>query len=305
MANANMDHVFKNQYADDDDGNKDAIYNKNEDRFKAWLKHLEDSSGKYLAEGLQALQFEETRSTGNFDAINIGPKPVLNDGEVAKHFIPENPYAGINAVLAVASDKYETPLRPGIHVAWFNPKRNCEGVKSVLGGDGKWRFFDWSRTRGGFVRSRMSYDRYRKQAAKHTEIDAFLEAAQVYNEQYQIVLRGGVRGHYEDRIRNRVEMTLPEVWEAINGDYSEAKTKQHLHGRGIDRPEVKLSDEANDFLEKLGNQTEKQLVIYDTLYKAGCKTVFDPEKKDVFLSRARQDNGVTWVKFQPFVKQDS
>ena len=263
-----------------------------------FLAHKENAADVTLMSALEEYGFEETTSTNGFPSVKVG------EGSTS---LSRNTIPAINAVLSIVSDKYEI-LDPNYHQARHDPRIDADGVLTMLI-DGEWVVFDY--VDGDYRPSRSivpadagvpfekwtrGNERYSNQMRKHVEINRFLKA-KAFGTSFLIVLnREEELALYQERIKDRLEMSLPEVWEATVQDYKAAKVKSHFR-RGSTAPTTRaVSEQAQAAVDKLN----KVKTPYDVHISSGAgrfTILFDPseDNADSIIRRIQSsDSSVTF-----------
>jgi len=238
-----------------------------EEMYAAWQEHLKECETTSLADSYNSLGFVEEESKGGYPQISHGKGVGV---------LADNTKAAINALLGIASKKYQV-LEWNYHVSWFNPTKDAKAVVSKWDDDAAvWRFFDWKN--GTLVpTSKMTPEHRERQSNKHFEIDRFLQAKKFGNKFLVVMNFQDELEHYHRVIRDRLEMTLPEVWEEIAKDWSAAKTNKQLRNTngGSSRPtSVAPSEDRKAFVAELSKLNKDVLVKYDIPQQKGLTILF-------------------------------
>jgi hypothetical protein len=266
---------------------------------EAFEKHVAEAKNMSLYDGLLALGANiEAVSSGGFPSILVGD-------ETAKPSLALNTGSAINAVLAMAAQKYSL-LKPFMHDAWFDPRYNAEAVRTVWSEkDGRWIVFNWSR-KGDFYPSNWvvpapsgtawkdmnkGQRHYSNQWKKHQAISEYLLSKE-YDTPWLIVMnRESELTHFQKVIRDRLEMPLTEVWEAINNDWNDANVRNQLTSSKPTRgtSSVKPSEERQEFASKLAKLRTDHMVSYVNGLTGTTSTVLfpasDPDRKAISLEK--------------------
>ena len=187
-------------------------------------KHLESLETKGFAEALEEFGMIEELSTNNYPQIRIGEGLTV---------LARNSRAAINALVSLAAGKYQEldeEIREAVHVAWFDPRRDAEGIASVKV-NGEWTFFDGMN--GDTVPSKMSDNRRRFQSAKHEEINRLMRCEKNKTAYVIVLNRQEELDHFQERVKGRLELSIPELYEALANDAQAAKTVRKLYGQGV------------------------------------------------------------------------
>lgn len=281
-----------------------------------YLDHLESLQDKTLAQGLADVEAVEGLSTNNYAMLSVG------EGVTSP---AENARAATNAVLSMAAGKYKETTRLDFHEAWFDPSRNAEGVVTALI-NGKWTIWDWNTQAMNFVPSKRvrpaakgtewkdmtkGQRRYVRQVRKHTELNNLLEA-KALGHCYGIVYNFKAdKEHYYKKIKNRMESSLPDVWEMIAADAQEAETKQYMNddpnGDGS-TPDV-IDQAKLDFISEVKKLRSPYKVYYETPAAKNLSRIVDfgdAEAKAKFIKKIENSKSyVTFVKFEKYVEPET
>jgi hypothetical protein len=251
-----------------------------ERRIEQFLEYQEEASQHSLAEGFELgingapIDLEAFAKDGSTPAVKIGTGTRGNPLMLGK--------SGLNAIVALVARKY-VPNENGqydrfIREAYFNPISNAEGIKTERVA-GVYRFYDWEN--GILVTpSKMKDSRRAAQTRKHTAIDQILLSVKYGSVCQFTMLNDDLEAHFQKTVRDRLEMSLPEVWELIGKDYENAQSNEQFT-RGNKSPSTRQKEATKDeyikFAEELAKLEVPVMVQYQTVgnpYVAEFK--FDP-----------------------------
>lgn len=293
----NFDYLFKNNPSDLQSLVAERTQNNRAeiaDLKKAYDARQAEAAEVSLAERIAELGITEGTSKGGWPQISVG---------TGKTMLARSTVSAINAILSIAADKYEI-LDWHFHRAWFDPTTDAEGVVSAYV-DGEWKFFDWKN--GSLQPSKaMSKERWINQVRKHEEIDRLLQAKEYGNSFVVVLNRAEEQAHYQERIKDRLESSLADVWEMISADASVASLKRNLlrsNGNGSGTS-VEMSDERKAFVEKLSKlRVPHNITIKTPQSPSGVVIRYDPTDataKASFLNRVK--NSAPNVEFVSYEK---
>ena len=244
---------------------------------------LNEAGELSLAECLSEMGLVEETSTNGWPQVSLG------DGEKAT--LCRNSFSGINAIVKMATGKYKV-LDWRYHEAWFDPRRDAQGVISVFDGT-KWRFFDWV---NGAIKpaAKMGTARWKAQVRLHEEIDRIINTVE-FGGKYAVVLnRSDEQEHYNEKVTKRLELSVPELWDALLQDAKEGAVKRSL-SVGNGSGDAPVNEKRTAFAEMVGQ--------LDTPHNIKAKTsmgevtiYYNPEKKEAALRRIlRAAPGVEFI----------
>lgn len=302
MAN-NFSFLFNN---DVEQSFEDKLDNKFEEKKAAILaggrafeQHKAQAANKSLYDGLLELGADiEAVSPKGYPAILVGDPDI-------KPSLALNTFSAINAILAMAAQKYQV-LTPYRQDAWFDPRYNAEGVRTVWSDrKNRWVIFNWDR-KGSFVMSNSivpapwgtkwndmsrGEQRYKNQSQKAQAISEYLLSKE-YETPFLVVMnRENELTHFQEKIRDRLEMPLPEVWEEINKDWENARVKGLLTSTkpSTSAPSVKPSEARMEFVSKLAKLRTDHMVEYTNQLTGTTATVLfpasDADRKGIALEK--------------------
>lgn len=280
--------------------------------YKRYKAHITKDSERTLLEGLEELGMHETNSARGYKALFIGTdeefkryQNYLEDptSEKARTSLAENTKAAINAILSVASRKYQI-LDVNYHLSWFDPRTDAPGVVTVWDASQKtWVVYDWEN--GAYTPSTRIVPRtgktatngnnqYKYQAAKHEAIRDWLVAKELKTNFLAVMTFEDQASHYQEKIRDRNECDLGEVWALINQDWNDAAIKKQLISGSTQPKAVKVSEEREAFLAELAELDENHVVYFTSANSSNEMTILfpadDPVAKADALKRFRNTN---------------